>query len=137
VLSRCEGDPRAKDQVAHCSAEVAGHEAVEYRVDGGVGVPQQQGKGEQLYVLVDSQVEQYGQHVVRQPAEGEQHSQQQQDSRHASPLPDESRPLRTRTTGKSEASHGQVAGKLGEVSYCLRIRRVALLQLVPLKTKLV
>lgn len=96
VLSRCEGDPIAKNELPNCSAEIACHEAVEDRIDGGVGVAEQQSEREQLYILVNTQVEEYSQYVVRQPAEGEQNSEQQQDEGHASPLPDKSRALRTR-----------------------------------------
>jgi hypothetical protein len=57
MLSRGEGDPRAKNKLPHCLAEVASHEAVQDRVDGGVGVTEQQGEGEEFYVFVNAQVE--------------------------------------------------------------------------------
>lgn len=98
VRSRCQGHPGAKHKLAHCPAEVACHETVEDRVDGRIRVAEQQGVREQLYVLVNSQVEEQSQHIVRQPAEGKQHSEQQQDTGHSSPLSDKSGALWTSKT---------------------------------------
>ena len=41
VRSRCEGHPGAKHKLPYCPAEVACHEAVEDRVDGGISVAEQ------------------------------------------------------------------------------------------------
>jgi hypothetical protein len=88
VRSCCEGHPGAENKVPYCPAEVASHETVEDRVDGRISVAEQQGVREQFYILVNAQVEQQSQYVVRQPAEGEQHSEQEQDAGHSSPLAD-------------------------------------------------
>jgi len=41
VRSGCERNPGAKNKVPYCPAEVASHETVEDRVDGGISVAEQ------------------------------------------------------------------------------------------------